>query len=300
MNQFPSNSNIDSMTNRLKLTALIFTFAMLHFTGSTAVAQTTIDFNSLPTPASGFFNGDTNAGSPYRDNFVITGSRDNFGQPETLQLWQLEGVDFFNGYTPAYASWNGFSWSNIVDSSTPGFANQYAAFPGAASDGTYAIGFGDTFFNLPENTKASSLEIANTTYAALVMLDGDTNNIAKKFGGESGDDEDLFSVTLTGFDQLNGTGNVTGSVEHILADYRFANNSLDYVQDDWAQIGLDGLGNARSVRLSFFSTDTGSFGINTPTYVAIDNLTITAVPEPNSLFFCSAIVIASLSRRRRN
>lgn len=276
--------------------SLLYLQAIANF----ASAQTVVDFNSLPTPASGFFNGDTNAGSPYRDNFTITGSRDNFGEPETLQQWTTEGVDFFNGYTPAYGSWSGFSWSNVVDITTAGFSNQYAAFPGSASDGIYAVGFGNTFLNLPQDARISSVEIANTTYAALTMLEGDTNNIAKQFGGLSGNDEDLFSVTLTGYAGLDGTGSETGSIEHILADYRFADNSLDFVQDDWQRVDLAGLGDARSIGLSFFSTDTGTFGINTPTYVAIDNLTFTSVPEPNALALGAAFLIATLCRRRRS
>ncbi len=193
-------------------------------------AQTTVvDFESLPVPAGQFFNGDTNASSPYRDNFSITGTRDNFGETEFLQLWESSNVEFFNGYTPGFGSWNGFSWSKVTDTTTPGFANQYASFTGGGSDGAggtitgtnYAVGFGNqTFFNLPEAAELQSIDVTNTTYAGISMRDGDS--FAKKFGGASGNDEDYFKLTLTGFEDLNLSGSTTGALEIYLADYRFS------------------------------------------------------------------------------
>jgi hypothetical protein len=89
-------------------------------------------------------------------------------------------------------------------------------------------------------------------------------------------------VIITGYDSPGGVGAVTGSVTFRLADYTFTNNAQDYIVDEWTLVDLAGLGSAASLNFSWASTDM-SFGfINTPTYVALDNLSFTAVPEPAS------------------
>jgi hypothetical protein len=287
----------------------LFLIVSLLWTTGTYAQTTVLDFESLPVPAGQFFNGDTNASSPYRDNFSITGTRDNFGETEFLQLWEASDVEFFNGYTPGFGSWNGFSWSKVADTTTPGFANQYASFSGGGSDGAggtitgtnYAVGFGNqSFFNLPEAAQLQSVDITNTTYAGISMRDGDS--FAKKFGGDSGNDEDFFKVTLTGFEDVNLGGNSTGAIDVFLADYRFSDNSEDYILDSWNQFDLTNLGSARSVELSFTTTDNGAFGANTPLFVAIDNLSysINSVPEPAAPLLLSMWALALIARRSRH
>ncbi|MEM1227989.1 MAG: DUF4465 domain-containing protein, partial [Planctomycetota bacterium] len=134
-------------------------------------------------------------------------------------------------------------------------------------------------------------------FTALSIENGD--GFAKEFGGVSGDDPDLFTVTFTGHSDVGATGTVTGTREYILADYRFADNSQDFIVDTWQLVDLTSLGTVRSVSIGFFSTDVGGFGINTPTYVAIDNLSITAVPEPGSFAFFGIAGAGLIWRRRR-
>jgi len=292
----------------MNLSKTILPILVLSILPLPALGQITVDFESLPVPTSNYFNGDTNAGSPFRDNFSITGTDSNFGETEFLQLWETEQVNFFNGYTPAFGSWNGFSWSNVSNNATAGFGNQYASFAGGGSDGaggtsigtTYAIGFGDrSFFNLPDNSLLSSIDITNTTYAGISMRDGDA--FAKKFGGDSGDDKDFLRLTLSGFDELNTEGNVTGAVEFFLSDFRFDDNAQDYIVDAWQRVDLSALGNARSVGLGFTTTDIGTFGPNTPLYAAFDNLTfeVTAVPEPVNLLAVGFLFLLTILRRTR-
>ena len=286
---------------------LMVSLALL-WTPKSQAQLTVVDFESLPVPASHFFNGDTNASSPYRDNFTITGTRDNFGETEFLQLWKSSDVEFFNGYTPGFGSWNGFSWSKVADTTTSGFANQYAAFSGGGSDGAggtvagtnYAVGFGNqSFLNLPDAAELNSIDITNTTYAGISMRDGDS--FAKKFGGVSGNDKDFLKLTLTGFEDVNLNGGSTGAVDVFLADYRFSDNSEDYILDSWNQFDLTDLGSARSIGFSFTSTDNGDFGANTPLFVAIDNLSysIHSVPEPATPLVLSLWAFALITRRSR-
>ena len=120
------------------------------------------------------------------------------------------------------------------------------------------------------------------------------------FGGASGDDADWLTVTFTGYDAGDA---VTGATTFYLADYRFVNNALDYVVDDWTTVDLTGLGGAvKSIRITLDSSDVGMFGINTPTYLAIDNIAFAPVPEPSAVAALAGLGAlasgASLRRRR--
>lgn len=266
---------------KLSILAIATAFAAL-FGSSFCNAQTTITFEELPLGGSGFYNGSDGAGG-----------------------WSSQGVSFRNSYNPRFGSWGGWAYSNVSDTTTPGFTNQYAAFTGGGSDGLggvsvgqkYAIATGsNAWFNLPSVSLLQTVDITNTTYAALSMQNGD--QFAKKFGGMSGNDPDFFEVIFRGYDSLGGVGNVTGEVKVTLADFRFTNNSDDYILNRWLQVDLTALSQARSVKLAYASSDVGQFGINTPLYVAMDNLTFTAVPEPTSLALCGAIAAAGWGWRR--
>jgi hypothetical protein len=245
--------------------------SILALTASTAFANTAT-FEDITVPAGGFLNGGpvTNTG-----NFVSA------------------GVGFQNNYSSNFGGfWSGFAVSNVSAPTTPGFGNQYASR--AIGSGNYAIAYGDsnTLITLPPGRSPSSVSLTNTAYAFYSMQNGDS--FAKKFGGASGNDADFFAVTFTGYANSLGTGSPTGSLQFFLADYRFADNAQDYLLSTWQTVNLAPLGSASSVRLSFQSSDVGTFGINTPTYVALDNLA--TIPEPASL---SILALAALALRRR-
>lgn len=189
--------------------------------------------------------------------------------------------------------WSGWTYSDDNDTTTPGFTNQYAAYTGTdvSGSGNYAIASGSSTIDLPAGQTALSVRVTNTTYAALSMLNGDS--FAKAFGGESGDDPDYFDVIFTGKDNADQT---TGTVTFRLADYTFADNSQDYIVDSWQQLDLTPLGDATSIQTSWASTDGVGDFINTPRYVAIDNLTL--VPEPGSAALLALAGLLATRRRR--
>ncbi len=224
---------------------------------------------------------------------------DGYGSGAATGTWQSQGASF---NTQLFGP--GWSYSNVNNSTTAGFTNQWAAYPGTGvgGSGNYAIGTTSSpngaFFNLPIGQAVNSLSVANTTYAALSMLNGD--QFAKKFGGVTGNDPDFLRVTFTGFGAANAMGGATGSVDFLLADYRFSNNAFDYVVNNWQLVDLTSLGSARSIGIGIDGSDIGSFGLNTPAYVAIDNLSFATIPEPSCFVLIATGVGLAFSRRRKS
>jgi hypothetical protein len=209
------------------------------------------------------------------------------GGPVVDGGFETEGVFLNNVFSVDFGSWTGWAYSNTTDTTTPGFANQFSALAGAGAGGssTYAVGFRDIrdgvvwedTYPLPtislgsnaEGKSFDSVAITNTTYAGLALLDGDS--FAKKFGGASGDDPDWFLLTIEG---KNAAGDSVGTVEFYLADYRFVDNSEDYVIDEWVDVDVSGLLDSNRLEFKVTSSDVGTFGLNTPAFFALDKLVL--------------------------
>ena len=114
------------------------------------------------------------------------------------------------------------------------------------------------------------------------MLNGDA--FAKQFGGESGDDEDWYRLSIIGLvDSV-----VIDTIEFYLADYRFSDNTQDYIINDWTWLDLTSLGNITSLQFNWSSSDNGDWGMNTPAYFCMDDLSVNTVGveelDSNALF----------------
>ena len=186
---------------------------------------------------------------------------------------------FNNNYNSAWSSWSGFAYSRVNDTNTVGWGNQYAVISGTDvdGDGTYAVAFDASWeeqdiITLPSPSYIKGFYINNTTYAALYILNGGGDD-DKKFGGSGGDKEDWFKITVTGKDT---GGNMLGSVEFYLADYRFANNNEDYIVTDWTWLDLSSIGaNVSTLHFTLSSSDNNEGGMVTPSYFALDELSVT-------------------------
>lgn len=236
---------------------LSFTCLLMLFIGFLN-AQTVADFEEYNLLPESFLNGEDGSGG-------------------------FSSGDFFlpNNYTQEWMTWSGWAISNTTDITTPGFLNQYSAIAGGGFDGsahyavTYAYGNNNIILQGDAaGQPVSGLYITNSTYAYLSMLDGDA--ISKKFGGITGNDPDFFLLTIKAY--FNGNLS-SDSVNFYLADYRYTNNSQDFIVDEWTWVGLSSLGAADSLTFTLASSDVGQFGINTPTYFCIDNIIST---NPNT------------------
>jgi hypothetical protein len=113
------------------------------------------------------------------------------------------------------------------------------------------------------------LYVTNTAYAYFSIKNGD--QFAKKFGGASGNDPDYFRLTIKGYKKGKLT---TDSVNVYLADFRFIDNTKDYIVKDWTRVDLRSLQSPDSLYFTLASSDVGAFGINTPLFFAIDDVAV--------------------------
>ena len=180
-------------------------------------------------------------------------------------------ANFSHFYDTTYYSWNGFAYSNVRDTITEGWNNQYASRPGIGAENTSNYGIFYQWLNdsiwFDSAMVLDGIYVTNSTYTALTVEFGDA--YSKKFGGETGNDPDWFLLTIKGFDV---EGNETGTIEFYLADYRFGNNDEDYILTNWQWVDLSGLEEIRTLKFSLSSTDNGDFGMNTPAYFCLDEL----------------------------
>lgn len=250
--------------------------AALMFNTATAAVVT---FETVPLASQGYWNGSDNSGG------VTLGGA-------TLQ-------NHFTDWGGGSTSWTGFAVSNCTDTTTAGYDNQYSAYAGGGAGGSanYAVGYYSTYdyaayvtFSSLTNMVGQAAAFTNTTYTALSMRDGD--GVAKKFGGVTGNDSDWLKLTITGY----AKSAPTGSVDFYLADYRFANNTQDYIVNNWCQVDFTPLGSVDTIKFTMSSSDNGTYGMNTPSYFAMDNFPV--VPEPSSMLLAMS-GLGCLVRRKR-
>ncbi len=242
-------------------------------TGGAASAAVISDFEDLTLGSESYWNGSDSSGG-----------------------FQSGGAYYKNNYNTMYGSWDGFAYSNKTDTTTSGMAGQYNAIAGSGQGGSsnYAIGYiGLTelpVITLDTAGVVEGLYVTNNNFAYYSMLNGDA--FAKKFGGASGNDEDWFMLTITGKDS---GGEVVGTVDFYLADYRFADSGLDYILNQWGEVDLSLLGTVKRLEFALSSSDVGVWGMNTPAYFVVD----TVVPEPTTILLLGLGGLIVVRRRAK-
>ncbi|MCC5807616.1 MAG: DUF4465 domain-containing protein [Opitutales bacterium] len=240
-----------------------------------------VDFGDLSLAAESFYNGADEAGG-----------------------FTSGGVFFPNDYNSMWDVWSGFAYSNrttsevsAVDVSSGNFLPyQYETRAGGAFAGeNFAVAFigGSLRLDLPvERQVPQSMAVTNVLYAWASMTYGDS--FAKQFTGA---DEDYLRLTIRGLDASEAS---LGEVDVWLADFRAADAGEHFILDEWLVVDLTTLGGGvHSLEFSMDSSDVGDFGVNTPTYFAMDGLV--AIPEPRlaALAVGLAVLGGAMALRRR-
>lgn len=140
-------------------------------------------------------------------------------------------------------------------------------------------GYTVTTENTPVTGKAkvgkfNSVWVCNTTYGYKVMQDGNkfTNGSLQSKNG-------WFKVIFIALDakgkQIEGK-----RVEYYLANFDASKKAVSglegKIREGWSQVDLSALGdNVSAIAVDFEGSDTGEWGLNTPAYVAMDDLSVT-------------------------
>lgn len=243
-----------------KFTLAILALTMSFFTTKAQVVATFDTFSLLTT----------NPDTAYID----------FSQP-MVDIGFNNGAAYFPcTYDTSYGgTWvAGFSYSNMTDSVNLNYMNDHSAYTASGYNASlgYAVCFmgyaAPPYIKLLDTSAAGDsvlgFYITNTTYGYKTVRDGYLG--ATQFGGLSGNDSDWFRLVIYGYN--NGILK-PDSVEFFLADYRFTNNSQDYIVDDWQWVDLTSLGGVDSITFAMSSSDTNQYGMLTPAYFAMDNFT---------------------------
>ncbi len=206
----------------------------------------------------------------FDDELTATDTFNNGSDGDTL--FNIDDFLFPVNYDTSFGGYwaEGFAVSNRTDTvdgsfmnlysvrTTPEVNNGYLVANLAEGPVTISTGFEITTDRTFEYT---SIDVTNTTYAFKSMRDGDM--FAKQFGGPTGDDPDYFFIRFS---------NGVVDIDHYLADFRFEDNAQDYIVDEWETVDLTPFQGGMSFTMELFSSDTGAFGINTPLFFALDNL----------------------------
>lgn len=248
--------------------------------GSSASAAWIVDFEDLTLPPESAAPGDASQ-SP----FVSSGAIFN-------RTWSTE-YDCCPG---------GWAYSNQTDQLTSGVGNSFSAYVPPAGGGVqgssnFAVANnfarGDSTIAFDDPVQIQGMYVTNTTYVYQAVVAGDDNAGFVKGPFQDGDRLHLQIFGLDAEDQP------TGTAELDLAYYHDGNAS---VLTDWTWVDLTGLGSVQRLEFELTSTDTGPFGMNTPAFFAVDNLTYVQVPEPTSGFLLGVgwLVLMALRTRSRH
>lgn len=234
-----------------------YLFLALLLSLSTGMAQT-ITFEDLSVPPGGYWKG------------VWPTSKDSGFQ---------SGPGFFvNSWDTTWGgSWSGWGFSNRKDTVSLSYStNELASIANGGRNGSnnYAVAYQSynpaiNIVRFPSGYQMGWAYLTNTTIAYRSMQNGD--GFGKKFGGASGTDPDFFKVRFTGW--FNGSPK-NDTVDFYLADFRDSNSANDYIVKDWTLCNLSALGYCDSLTFVLSSSDTGAFGMNTPAYFCLDDVTM--------------------------
>lgn len=172
---------------------------------------------------------------------------------------------FTNTHMPSYATWGGFSYSNVTatDFDPDYFVTQQfrnVVGKGAKNTSTYSVAYPMSFnttinvLSSRDGETISGVYLTNSAYTYNYITVGDSF-------GSSFTTGDYHKVVFTG-DDPEGQ-----KVEFYLADYRDSDPTKHYVVTDWKWCDLQPLGKVKTIKVSIQSSNS-----YVPAYVCLDEL----------------------------
>ncbi|MEW6265792.1 MAG: DUF4465 domain-containing protein [Thermodesulfobacteriota bacterium] len=211
-----------------------------------------------------------------------------------------QGASFYNYFYAPWNYWEGWSYSNRTDTTVPmDYTNQWSSMAGGGYGGigNYGVAYDASasymgskpLVCLDAPSSLAGAYFTNNTYAYSTMFYGDWMTEAFEYG-------DWFRLSITGYKDLSPTG----VVEFYLADYRSSDQNAWYIVDAWTWVDLSALGVVDSLSFSLSGSDSGAYGLNTPAYFALDNLTSAApVPIPGAVWLFGSGLLGLIGLRRK-
>ena len=276
------------------------------------VTSAVINFDGAPTSVmasdqygSNYYSASSSAGNQVTTGYFaeVSESENSFVQFPVNCIKQ----EWVSKQPMAYEYWNGgTAISNFTDTSQGDYMNQMSVYnaQGGHSGRNFAVcyGYSDSYndsattyskctkiyltdsdgYRVVEDTlkgnakvgRFNSVWVCNTTYAHIVMRDGNsfTNGSLQSKNG-------WFKVIFRALDN-QGRAIPNRKVEFYLANFDATRNgdaNLDNaIRIGWHEVDLTPLGSGVSgLIIDFDGSDRGSYGLNTPAYVAIDDLSVT-------------------------
>jgi hypothetical protein len=216
------------------------------------------------------------------DEPTFTLTPNSYYKNTSVNDWGLGVTKFRYKWDTAFGGYwkSGTAYTNIKDTTNGTYTNLYGCAAFSAYNGTrYATVQDDAIITFSNTTtQVSGFFITNTTYAYKTMKFG--NTFSRKFGDTTGTNSggiyaqgaypDFFKLVVFGYkDGIKKTD----SVQFYLADYRFMTSSSDYIIKNWQYVNCTTIGVVDSLVFKLRSSDNGSFGMNTPGFFSIDNIT---------------------------
>ncbi len=182
-------------------------------------------------------------------------------------------ANYFNGFFPSKVStiqglgtmddqWGCMARGGVSGEGSPFLGAYWDAYNDSPNNYTCAIYCNYAWY-------AVGFYVCNNPYTYYAMKNG--NEFCKKFG-----QGDWLKLVIHAVNQYQTVKDET--IEFYLADYRSENPEEWTMNDSWEWVDLTGLGICSSFFFTMESSDTGEWGMNTPSYFCIDRLTISQDP----------------------
>lgn len=191
---------------------------------------------------------------------------------DEIEFTDIDGaVSFHHNYwswTGSDYTFNGFTYTNRTDNTSPGNYENTSAITGKGKNGTtYLAVYSSAMFGLPYFTIVDPAKYAlkgawvtNSTLAYYDML-GEGMNDAYTTGG-------WYKITATGYDVA---GEQIGTAELLLADYKSAG---DKPISEWVWFDMTAIADAVKVEFALSCTNNNDYGMATAEYFCMDAVTL--------------------------